>query len=149
MIDTVRVRRSLFCLAGATFLAFAAQSAQAASLTVTVTGVRSAEGVVRCGLFASADGFRVPGREAHAADASIRNGRAICRFPDVEPGNYALAAFHAEKNEANIQYGLFGKPKQGVGFSNNPSITFGAPGFDKARFAFQGARSAITVSLQY
>ncbi|MEP9370592.1 DUF2141 domain-containing protein [Mesorhizobium sp. KR1-2] len=123
--------------------------AQAESLNVTVTRVRSSEGVVRCGLFASADGFRTPGREAHAADAAIKDGQAVCRFTNVAPGAYALAVFHAEKNEAAIQYGVFGKPKQGVGFSNNPSITFGAPSFDKARFAVNKPRVDLSIALQY
>ncbi len=129
--------------------ALASAAAQAETLNVTVTGVRSAKGVVRCGLFASADGFRVPGREAQAADGPIRNGQALCRFANVTPGKYALAAFHAEKNEAAIEYGLFGKPKQGVGFSNNPSITFGPPGFNKARFALDKPHLDLSVRLQY
>lgn len=124
-------------------------SALADTLTVAVTNVRSGKGIVRCGLFASAAGFRVPGHEAQSADAPIRGGQAQCRFTDVVPGKYALAVFHAEKNETAIQYGVFGKPKQGVGFSNNPSITFGAPGFDKARFTINKPHVELSIALQY
>ncbi len=130
-------------------LALVSGAAQAQSLNVTVTGVRSSAGIVRCGLFATAKGFRVPGREVQAADAAIKNGQAVCSFTDVAPGAYALAVFHAEKNETAIEYGLFGKPKQGVGFSNNPSITFGAPGFEKARFAVNKPRVDLSIRLQY
>lgn len=133
-------------LGGFTLLSSAAG---AETLNVTVTSVRSTNGIVRCGLFASANGFRTPGREVQAADAAIKGGKAVCRFANVAPGKYALAVFHAEKNEASIQYGLFGKPKQGVGFSNNPSITFGAPSFDKARFAMNKPQLDLSIALQY
>ena len=47
-------------------------------------------------------------------------------FSGLPAGTYAVAVFHAEHNETQMETGLFGKPKQGYGSSNNPSSTFGA-----------------------
>jgi uncharacterized protein (DUF2141 family) len=82
--------------------------------------VRNDSGSVRCGLYASANGFREPGREMRGAVAPIKDGHATCVFTGVPAGTYAVAVFHAEHNETQMETGLFGKPKQGYGFSNNP-----------------------------
>jgi len=145
MLDRKWIRRPIAACA----CALATAAANSETLNVAVTGARSDQGVVRCGLFVSADGFRVPGREARAADASIRNGQALCRFTGVDRGDYALAVFHAEKNEAAVESGWFGKPKQGVGFSNDPSVTFGPPRFEQARFTIDRPQVDIGITLQY
>jgi uncharacterized protein (DUF2141 family) len=78
--------------------AFSASAQSPGSLTVSVSGVRNDNGSVRCGLYSSVDGFRVPGREMRGA--RIRNGQATCVLSDLPAGTYAVAVFHAEHNEA-------------------------------------------------
>jgi uncharacterized protein (DUF2141 family) len=136
-------------------IAFALGSATLASaqsqgrLSVAVEGVRNDSGSVRCGLYSSADGFREPGREMRGAVAPIKNGHATCMFSGVPAGTYAVAVFHAEHNETQMETGLFGKPKQGYGFSNNPSSTFGPPGFNSAAFTYNGGTLHLPVQLSY
>ena len=135
---------------GVLALSAAAASAQGANrVGVTVTGVRSDAGVVRCGLYANSSGFPQPGRELRGAVARISGNQATCVFNNVPPGTYAVAAFHAEQNETRMQYGAFGKPKQGYGFSGNPSSSFGAPTFSAASFDYRGGTQALQVRLQY
>jgi uncharacterized protein (DUF2141 family) len=125
-------------------------SAQSAGrLSVSVDGVRNDSGAVRCGLYSSADGFREPGREMRGAVAHIKNGQATCVFHGIPAGTYAVAVFHAEHNEAQIETGLFGKPKQGYGFSNNPSSMFGPPNFSSAAFEYKGGNLTLPVQLSY
>ena len=125
-------------------------SAQSAGrLSVSVAGVRNDAGSVRCGLYASADGFREPGREVRGAVAPIKNGQATCVFNALPAGTYAVAVFHAEHNETRMETGLFGKPKQDYGFSNNPSSTFGPPSFSSAAFDYKGGNLALPVRLSY
>src|SRR5262245_38253133 len=106
-------------------------------LSVSVEGVRNDAGSVRCGLYSSADGFREPGREMRGAVAPIKNGNATCVFSGVPAGTYAVAVFHAEHNETQMETGFFGKPKQGYGFSNSTS----------GRRASTALLSAITAGL--
>jgi uncharacterized protein (DUF2141 family) len=136
-------------------MAFALGAATAASaqsharLSVSVEGVRNDSGSVRCGLYASANGFREPGREMRGAVAPIKDGHATCVFSGVPAGTYAVAVFHAEHNETQMETGLFGKPKQGYGFSNNPSSMFGPPSFDSAAFTYSGGALHVPVRLSY
>jgi hypothetical protein len=83
-------------------------------LTVSVIGVRSDSGTVRCGLCSSPAGFREPGHEMRGAVAQIKNGLAACVFNAVPAGTYAVAVFHAEHNETQMETGLFGKLEAGL-----------------------------------
>ena len=130
-------------------LAPAARSQATGQISVAVAGLRNDNGVVRCGLYASADGFRKPGREFQGVVAPISNRGATCLFDNVPAGTYAVALFHAEQNETQIQYGFFGQPKQGYGFSRDPDTTFGPPSFKEAAFEFTGGKLAMTVKLSY
>ena len=67
-------------------------------LTVSVIGVRSDSGAVRCGLYSSPGGFREPGHELRGAVAQIKNGLAACVFNGLPAGTYAVAVFHEEHN---------------------------------------------------
>ena len=118
-------------------------------LTVSVIGVRSDSGAVRCGLYSSPAGFREPGHELRGAVAQIKNGLAACVFNGLPAGPYAVAVFHAEHNETQMETGLFGKPKQGYGFSNNPASTFGPPSFNSAAFEYRGGSLNLPVQLSY
>ena len=109
-----------------------------ARITVSVEGVRNDNGSVRCGLYSSPNGFREPGREMRGVAAPIKNGRATCVFNGLPSGQYAVAVFHAEHNETQMETGLFGKPKQGYGFSRNASSMFGPPSFGDAAFDYEG-----------
>jgi uncharacterized protein (DUF2141 family) len=146
--------RSVFICAGlalglavSTVLSASAQSP--GRLSVNVSGLHSDNGVVRCGLYASAESFRKPGRELRGVIARPNGQRATCVFTSIPAGNYAVGVFHAEQNETQIDYGMFGKPKQGYGFSRNPSSTFGPPGFEAAAFDYTSGNQTLQVSLQY
>ena len=127
----------------------AAYSQAAGKITVNVTRLHSDKGVVRCGLFNSPDGFGKPGREFRGVVATPSGGSATCIFDNVPPGTYAVALFHAEKNETKMTYGFFGAPDQGYGFSNNPDTTFGPASFKDASFAYSGGDISLTVKVSY
>jgi uncharacterized protein (DUF2141 family) len=127
--------------------ATAASAQSQARLSVSVEGVRNDSGSVR--FYSSANGFREPGREMRGAVAPIKDGHATCVFSGVPAGTYAVAVFHAEHNETQMETGLFGKPKQGYGFSNSPSSIFGPPSFDSAAFTYSGGAVQVPVRLSY
>jgi uncharacterized protein (DUF2141 family) len=121
----------------------------AGRLSMTVTGLRSNDGVVRCALHNSPAAFPKAGQEWRGVIAPIRDRQATCVFSGVPAGNYAMAFFHAEHNETQLTPGLFGKPIQGYGFSNNASGSFGPPDFNAAAFRYDGGNLALQGSLTY
>lgn len=118
-------------------------------ISVAVDGLRNDKGMVRCGLYASAVGFREPGKEMKGVAVPISGGKATCVFEDVPPGSYAVAVFHAENNETQLETGLFGKPKQGYGFSRDAKGSFGPPSFDAAAYKYAGGSSVWPVHIEY
>jgi len=89
------------------------------------------------------------GQEWRGVIAPIRDRQATCVFSGVPAGNYAVAFFHAEHNETQLTPGLFGKPTQGYGFSNNASGSFGPPNFNAGAFRYDGGNLALQGSLTY
>jgi uncharacterized protein (DUF2141 family) len=138
-------------IAGALLLGTAAvANAQLANkVGVVVNGLRNDSGVVRCGLYASPAGFRQPGQEFRGAVGKINGQQATCMFSNLPAGTYAVAVFHAEKGEAQIKTGMFGKPEQGYGFSRNPSSGMGPPDFTAAAFTYDGGTQTLPVTLHY
>jgi uncharacterized protein (DUF2141 family) len=124
-------------------------SQPAGKLSITVTGVRNSDGVVRCALFNSPAAFPKIGQEWRGVIAPIRGGAANCVFAGVPAGTYAVAFFHAEHNETQLTTGMFGKPQQGYGFSNNATGSFGPPNFNAAAFRYDGGNTALQGTLSY
>lgn len=143
---TVRTAVALAMVAGSV-VAVMAQAGD--SINLTVTGLRNDNGSVRCGLYNSAGAFPQAGQESRGVVAHISGQQAICVFRDVPPGTYAIAFFHAAQNETRMQYGLFGKPTQGYGFSNNASGSFGPPSFSDAAFDYRGGNRSMRARVQY
>ncbi|NJN30861.1 MAG: DUF2141 domain-containing protein [Synechococcales cyanobacterium RM1_1_8] len=71
------------------------------------------------------------------------------RFDNLEPGTYAVAAFHDANGDGLLNRGLMGIPREGFGFSNNPKILVGAPSFKKAAIALTQTQLAIQIQLKY
>jgi uncharacterized protein (DUF2141 family) len=139
-----------FFLAAAMFATpHAAMAGSSGTITVPVSGVRNSNGVVRCGLFSSAETFRQAGAEMKGSIAKISGGSATCSFSGVPAGTYAVAVFHAENNEATIQTGMFGKPEEGYGFSKTAGGAFGPPSFNQAAIEFDGHKASWPVHLRY
>jgi uncharacterized protein (DUF2141 family) len=118
-------------------------------LSITVTGARNGDGVVRCALFNSPAAFPKIGQEWRGVIAPVRAGAATCVFSGVPAGTYAVAFFHAERNETQLTTGMFGKPQQGYGFSNNATGSFGPPNFNAASFRYDGGNLALQGFLTY
>ena len=142
--------RFFVCCQAITLFALAIPTVgQAGEIDVHINGIRNNDGVVRCGLFTSADGFRKQEREVREVIGKVQGGNATCVFSSIPKGTYAVEVFHAEKNEGKKEIGAFGKPKQGFGFSRNPLNAFGQPSFSEAAVAIDDAPQNLQITLKY
>lgn len=125
-----------------------AASAQPASLEVDVTGLRDTRGAIHACL--TRDALHFPDCKSDPA-ALMQTAPASARkltFRGIPPGVYALAIFHDAN--ANRKLDTFmGIPREGFGFSRNPTIRFGAPHFDKVSFQLAPGFARTGVKLQY
>jgi uncharacterized protein (DUF2141 family) len=64
----------------------------------------------------------------------ISDNKCIIVIENIKPGKYAFKFIHDENMNDKLDTSWLGIPKEGFGFSNNPSMTFGPPSFDKTVF---------------
>lgn len=126
---------------------------QLGHVSVLVTGVEGAEGVVRCALFNSPQGFPLGSDEATAFQRVFTEpgwGEAGCIFRDLPPGEYAIAVYHDRNENGILDTNLLGVPTEGVGASQNVIPRMGPPKFDENAFEVGlGASVWLTVRLRY
>ena len=121
-------------------------------LIVTVE-TRSDRGKVYCALWHGRQGY--PTQREHAVgqerDTQLRGHRARCVFDGIEPGDgYAVAVFHDENGNNDLDRNIFGIPSEGTGASNDAYNNFGPPGYDDARFRIPDVREhRITIHIRY
>jgi uncharacterized protein (DUF2141 family) len=128
-----------------------APTPQPQRITVEISALRSAKGVVRCALFTSANGFPAdPSRAlARAIAPSIANGHAQCMFDNIKPGTYAVGFLHDENNNGKMDTNFLGIPTEGYGASNNARGTMGPPKFDDAKFNHAGPTTTLQLKTAY
>jgi uncharacterized protein (DUF2141 family) len=119
-------------------------------IQVEIDGLRNDRGQVLCALYSSADGFPTNGEKAQAhAKSPISGGHAVCEFPGITAGTYAVSAFHDENSNGKLDRNFMGIPREGVGASNNAKGHFGPPKFDAAVFRFSGSRLVLKIVINY
>ena len=123
-------------------------SAGPASLEVTITGIKSDKGVIRLALCPPAAGFPdCKSKVVRTAALTIVGGAARTTLIGLAPGSYAVSVFHDANANAKLDT-FAGIPKEGYGFSRNPSFKPRAPKFNEAEILVSGAVST-KIRLRY
>jgi uncharacterized protein (DUF2141 family) len=124
--------------------------AHAADLTITVKGVRSADGAVFLAVYDSDTSFmKVPqAKTTRRMNASKGDLKVVIH--DLPAGKYAIAGYHDENGNGKLDTNALGIPEEGYGFSNDARGMFGPPKFSEAVFEFDGqSDKVIAFSIQY
>lgn len=119
----------------------------AASLAVTVDGVRNDEGDIRVAVCTKAEFLQATCE--HTALAPARTGAVTLTVDGLETGVWAVQVFHDENRNGRIDTNFFGIPTEGIGFSNGAQIRMGPPAFDDAAIRLAPGGGMIHVSLRY
>jgi uncharacterized protein (DUF2141 family) len=122
------------------------------TLRIHVDGLRNSKGNIGTVIFSSPDGwpdntakaFRVGPTEI---PANQRQGTAV--WLDLPPGDYGVAAIHDENSNARLDKNLFGIPREGFGFANNPHVGWGPALFKDALVHVACPATEITIHIQY
>ena len=103
-------------------------------LDVTLKGIHSADGEVLVALHRRTPGVVFPGDAGVVASKRrpADSEPVLIRFPDVLPGDYAVAAFHDADGNGALNTNVLGQPTEGYGFSNGARSLMGPPSFEAA-----------------
>lgn len=122
-------------------------AAQTGTLTVTVTNLRTTEGVIKIALFNSEKGF--PKIENAIRKSEIpANGKTTVTYNNIPYGTYAITVMHDENGNGKLDTKMMVIPAEGVGTSNNPKLT-GPPSFKKAKFEFNSEKKTVVITLAH
>ena len=115
-------------------------------LEVVVTNVKKAVGTIR---------VAVCTRQTFLKDCAPYEATAPARVPTttlvvpaLPAGEYAAQIFQDENNNHEVDRGLLGLPREGIGFSNDAPIKMASPKFRDAAFQVEGA-GTIRITLRH
>jgi uncharacterized protein (DUF2141 family) len=134
------------CAAIAATLLLGSAPASSATLTAEISNVRSARGHVRIDI-CPRDRF-LKDNCPYSGDAPATPGVTTVIVRNVPPGQYAVQAYQDENDNHDVDRGLFGIPREGIGFSRDARIMFGPPKWADAEFAIAGD-THIDLKLRY
>ena len=106
-------------------------------LTVQVVGVSSDTGNIMLAVYDKADGFLKEGMAIMGISTKAVSGITELHIDDLPEGQYALAIYHDENGNEELDTNWLGIPKEPIGFSNSKMKTFGPPKFKECAFLFK------------
>ena len=124
--------------------------AQTGIVKVTITGIENTDGNVEIGLYNSKENFPVFGKETQGAKIKpVKKGSLNCTFKNLPDGIYAIAVWHDDDGNQEMDTNLFGAPKENYGFSKNVYGTFGPPDFEDVSFKVKSGKVVnLTINLE-
>ncbi|MEM6648006.1 MAG: DUF2141 domain-containing protein [Bacteroidota bacterium] len=109
--------------------------AQDATITVSVAGVSSDKGEIKCSLFDQADAYPDKYDNALLIDTQTADpDGTTCRFEGLAAGTYALAVFHDKNTNGKLDTNFVGAPKEDWAASNDARPSLRKPRFSEAAF---------------
>lgn len=117
-----------------------------APIEVAVTNVTQAKGRIHVDVCLEAQ--FVTSDCTYTAEAPAEIGTTIVTVPNVPPGRYAVQVFHDRNSDGHVNRGLFGIPKEPVGFSRDAPTPGRAPHFEDAAFVHEDSGQRITLRLR-
>jgi uncharacterized protein (DUF2141 family) len=121
-----------------------------AQVQITVTGLRSHQGVVRACMTDDAQHFPRCRDDAASHRVIVRADEPlVLDFGQVSPGHYAIALLHDENDNGTADRAAFMIPKEGYGFSRDARVRMGPPSFEAAAFEVGPAPVRQTIRMRY
>lgn len=116
----------------------AAASAPRPTVEVNISGLRNMKGQVLVCLTTNPKAFPDCSKDKASVRMAVKASDAgDFRIHAPATGTYAIAVVHDENSNNKMDVAIF-LPKEGFGFSRNPTITVGPPSFKSASFAVTG-----------
>ena len=119
--------------------------AQSGKIIVKVSGYEEIVGNLSIGLFSEPEGFPKKSENSLGVDVEIIDTIVVYTFTDLNEGEYALAIYHDENGDGELDQNFLGMPTEDYVFSNYATGTFGPPSFEDAKFLLS---DSLSIELQ-
>ena len=115
-------------------LGFNSALAQESVIKVKVIGIEEIEGQISIGLFNSSEDFPKKNPNNTGVSIKVDSSSVEYTFEKLSNGEYALAIYHDENSNGELDRSFFGSPTEDYVFSNYATGSFGPPSFEDSRF---------------
>lgn len=126
----------------------AAPAGQLQPLSMALEGLRSTKGQILVCVARLPSYFPDCSKDPDKRHFIVPAKGGAVSLGQLAPGNYAIAIIHDENGNGKLDT-FAGIPREGVGFSRNPVLRFGAPSFQSASFAVTGGAVEQDIKLKY
>ena len=121
----------------------------AEEIRVNVENIDNDQGNIRIALYSSVENYKNE-NSTFTATVKASRGEKKITINDVKFGDYIIVLHHDENANGKLDRNLLGIPKEGYGFSNNPSSKFGPPDIEEAKFTLnKGTNIELNIEIQY
>jgi uncharacterized protein (DUF2141 family) len=142
-------RRALFSALALASVVFAAGEASAARIVVTISGLKSNEGGVYVGLYATPSKFLNGAQVDVMKKVRASTAPITVAFDNLPAGTYAVGAYHDENYNDHLDTNLLGLPTEGYALSNGIRAVTSKPTFQQAAFAVGNDGAAVSLQIRY
>ena len=125
----------------------AAPFANAASLIITFQGIKTRSGAVMVALAGSPEAYGGKAPPAGQSRLNVTGPMVEARFQDLEPGTYAVRAFHDLNGDGKLNTNPFGIPTEPYAFSADARGGMGPPAWDAAAFEIKAGDHHQTIDI--
>lgn len=129
-------------------LLLVSEASMAAELKVRLLNIQSAESQVVVAVYRGAEGFPKPDAAARRLQLGATPPTVETRLTDLEPGRYAVVAYHDEDGDGAMDRFLGMIPTEGYGLSRNPEVS-GPPAFEDSAVELGEEGNTIEIRMRY
>lgn len=116
-------------------------------LTITIEGLKSAEGKIYLGLYGEGNKFLDDKDKLDEYEFTPKMGKVTVQIKDIKYGVYAFALYHDVNDDGKMNNNFLGIPKEPYAFSDNYRPRFRAPRFDECKINYNQHSHKFTVRL--
>jgi uncharacterized protein (DUF2141 family) len=110
---------------------------------VVIKGLKNTSGKLQIGFFDEEGKFRKKESPAFSQSLPLSDTIVQADFAKIPQGRYALAVYHDENNDDQLNTKKLGVPAEGVGFSGILKSKVKPPRFDEASFYLKSDTTLI------
>ena len=121
-------------------------SSEAASVTVTFTGIQTPTGAIMAGVYNS-EGTFSGGAPVQGVRLDVTGGEVSTVISGLKPGRYAIKAYHDVDGDGRMGTNPFGMPTEPYAASNNARGNMGPPAWADAVFEVTAGETAQTITI--
>ena len=131
------------------FALFIAGPASAARIIVTINGLHSAQGNIFVGLYSNPREFLNGNRCDRFIKVKASTAPVTVAFDNLQPGAYAVGAYHDENANDHLDTNFLGLPTEGYALSNGARAVLAKPEFQQAAFTVGAGDRPVALHIQY